>query len=144
VQLGGLIAYKSLVWGAGQAQVGGVSLKVYTPGVDGKENGMDMAAGCALTLVDKAYTPYAAIYMPWSELRAHTFLEIHLRLQAFPTQSIPHGIANPSATPYVAHHPHSHRPRLCVTARAGTAVSHLTHAASRARLHPDRDLPHSF
>jgi hypothetical protein len=64
VQQERLIAYKFLVWGAGQAQVGGVSLKVYTP-VDGQENGigMDMAAGYALTLVDKAYTPYAAIYM---------------------------------------------------------------------------------
>jgi hypothetical protein len=34
-----LIACKSLVWGAGQAQVGGASLKVYTPVVDGQENG---------------------------------------------------------------------------------------------------------
>lgn len=48
-QLEQLIADKSLVWGAGQARVGGVSLKVYTP-VDagnGQENGMDMVAGCA-------------------------------------------------------------------------------------------------
>jgi hypothetical protein len=60
------IAYKSLVWGARQAQVGGVSLKVYTPVVDGQENAMDrdMAVGCALTLVNKAYTPYGL----WSHI----------------------------------------------------------------------------
>jgi hypothetical protein len=65
-QLGRLTAYKSLVWGAGQAQVGGVSLKVYTPVVNGEENGidMDMAAGCGLTLVDKAYTPLGS----WSDI----------------------------------------------------------------------------
>jgi hypothetical protein len=48
VQLERLIAYKSLVWGAGQARVGGVSLKVYTPVDDGSGEWHGHGHGCRM------------------------------------------------------------------------------------------------
>jgi len=76
-----------------------------------------MAAGCALTLVDKALCSH----MLWSELRVHTFLEIHLHSSLLSTvQSTQH--CQSQYHTVREHHPHSHRPSLCVSARAGTAV----------------------
>jgi hypothetical protein len=136
VQLERLIAYKSLVWGAGQARVGGVSLKVYTLVDDGQEeNGMDRTwtwvpeVRCALTLVDKAYTLCcAAIYMSWSELRVHTchFLRnpyterLHTSLPCSPVQPTRHCQSQCSTLTLTLTGP------ACVwPVRAGTAASHF-------------------